>query len=136
MILAGVAYFGINSLPAACSQVSQVTQSNQAVSDAFNNHLSGIQVSGEGKVVKVLADDTKGDKHQRFILKLASGQTLLIAHNIDIAPRVVGLKAGDTIAFKGEYIWNDKGGIIHWTHHDPGGKHVAGWLRKGPKTFQ
>ena len=136
LILAGLVITGINYLPAACSQTVPVAQGDRILSDAFKNHRSGVQVSGEGTVVKVLADDTKGDRHQRFILKLASGQTLLIAHNIDIAPRIDSLTVGDTIAFYGVYEWNEKGGVIHWTHHDPNGHHVAGWLKKGEKTYQ
>jgi hypothetical protein len=32
------------------------------------------------------------------------------------------------ISFYGEYEWNNKGGVIHWTHHDPRGSHPDGWL--------
>jgi len=52
----------------------------------------------------------------------------LIAHNIDIAPKITNLSVGDIISFNGQYEWNDKGGVVHWTHHDPQGQHVAGWL--------
>ncbi|WP_372682356.1 DUF3465 domain-containing protein [Desulfosarcina sp.] len=103
---------------------------------AFNNRQSDLQVQGEGVVIKVLPDDNKGSRHQRFILRLGSGQTLLIAHNIDLAPRINGLSAGDTVAFYGEYEWNEKGGVLHWTHHDPGGRHIGGWLKHNGKTYQ
>jgi hypothetical protein len=92
--------------------------------------------SGSGTVVRILPDDTQGDRHQRFILRLASGQTLLIPHNIEIAPRVSPLSEGDTVEYKGEYIPNDKGGVVHWTHHDPAGNHPAGWLKHAGQTFQ
>ena len=84
----------------------------------------------------MLGDDSMGDRHQRFVLELDSGQTLLIAHNIDIAARVDSLQEGDTISFNGEYEWNDKGGIVHWTHHDPQGQHEAGWIRHRGRTYQ
>lgn len=95
---------------------------------AFDNHLSNIQVQGEGVVTRILPDDLEGDRHQRFILRISPKQTLLIAHNNDIADRVLDLKLGSTVGFYGEYEWNSKGGVIHWTHHDPGGYHVDGWL--------
>ena len=83
-------------------------------------------------MIRMLSDDNDGSRHQRFILRIASGESLLIAHNIDLAPRVAGLKAGDTVSFYGEYEWNDRGGVIHWTHHDPRGAHaVAGWSTMG-----
>lgn len=94
------------------------------------------EISGSGTVVRILPDDDNGDRHQRFILRLASGQTLLVAHNIDIAPRVSPLREGDTVAYKGEYVWNDKGGVVHWTHRDPAGNHPAGWLKHDGRTFQ
>jgi len=94
------------------------------------------RVQGEGKVISVLADDLDGSRHQRFIVQLASGQTLLITHNIDIAPRITGLKVGDSVSFNGEYVWNEKGGVIHWTHHDPQGRHVAGWVIHDGKTYK
>jgi hypothetical protein len=59
-----------------------------------------------------------------------------VAHNIDIAPRVEGLKAGDTVAFDGVCEWNVAGGTIHWTHGDPDGSHAPGWLRRDGQTYQ
>jgi hypothetical protein len=112
------------------------TVADSVLEDAFNNGQSDIQVRGQGTVVKILSDDLDGSRHQRFILKLGSGQTLLISHNIDLAPRVDGLRTGDSVEFFGEYEWNSKGGVVHWTHHDPNGRHVAGWLKHRGRTYQ
>jgi hypothetical protein len=109
---------------------------DNAVGRAFASRASGIQVEGEGTVIRVLPDDPNPPRHERFIAQLASGQTVLIAHNIDIAPRVDELKVGDNVRFYGEYVWNEKGGVIHWTHHDPQGRHVAGWIIRNGKTYQ
>jgi hypothetical protein len=103
---------------------------------AFENKTSDVQVEGEGVVTRILTDDLSGSRHQRFIVSLASGQTVLIAHNIDIAPRIDGLQTGDSVRFYGEYVWNEKGGMVHWTHHDPEGRHVAGWLKRNGQTYQ
>ena len=109
---------------------------DQQIAEAFAKRQSDIQVAGRGTVRRILADDTSGRRHQRFILELASGQTLLMAHNIDIAPRIDDLSEGDTVAFYGEYEWNAKGGVIHWTHHDPDGRHADGWLQHKGRTYQ
>lgn len=103
---------------------------------AWENGQSDIQVQGRGSVSKILKDDLDGSRHQRFILQLETGQSLLISHNIDLAPRINGLKSGDAVEFFGEYEWNSKGGVIHWTHHDPAGRHVGGWLKHGGRTYQ
>ncbi len=108
----------------------------RALKEAFERRQGDMQVEGEGEVTRVLADDHDGYRHQRFILQLSTGQTVLIAHNIDLAPRVDGLRAGDRVAFFGEYEWNPQGGVVHWTHRDPAGQHVAGWLEVGGRRYQ
>lgn len=126
-------------LPAYCSiaqrSVSLVAD-DDSIGRAFRDRTSDIQVEGEGTVTRLLDDDVNGRRHQRFIIELASGQTLLITHNIEIAPRIDGLQVGDTVRFKGEYVWNEKGGVIHWTHHDPQDRHVAGYLIHNGKTYK
>ena len=118
--------------------VSLVTpgSNDAALENAFANRLSNQQLAGQGTVVKMLADDTNGSRHQRFIVRLNSGQTLLVSHNIDLAKRIDSLRVGDTVAFYGEYEWNPKGGVIHWTHHDPQGRHPAGWIKHDGQTYQ
>jgi hypothetical protein len=111
-------------------------KSDVIIANAFASHESNLQVSGQGIVVKLLPDDNSGSRHQKFILKLATGQTLLVAHNIDLAPRVNGLGEGDSIQFNGEYEWNAKGGVLHWTHRDPNGSHSSGWLKHQGQTYQ
>lgn len=103
---------------------------------AFDKRLNNLQVEGSGVVKAILKDDTRGSKHQRIIVDLPTGQTVLLAHNIDLAPRVENLNKGDIISFFGEYEWNEKGGVIHWTHHDPQNKHVAGWLKHNGRTYR
>ncbi len=110
--------------------------SSDALANAYAARQSGVQVMGEGSVSRILGDDSLGDRHQRFILTLDSGQTILITHNIDLAPRIESLRNGDTVSFSGVYEWNDRGGLVHWTHHDPQGQHEAGWLRHRGRVYQ
>ena len=140
LLLAGAIVYGLElvqeqgiSIPGFNSS-SPVT--SNAIEIAYNNRQSDVQVQGQGTVTRVLPDDRDGSRHQRFILELDSGQALLIAHNIDLAPRINGLNKGDTVAFYGEYEWNSKGGVIHWTHNDPNGRHVDGWLKHRGRTYQ
>jgi hypothetical protein len=107
-----------------------------SIEKAFSNHQSDLQVKGAGTVIRILKDDHQGSRHQKFILKLSSGQTVLVAHNIDLAPRVNSISNGDVIQFFGEYEWNQKGGVVHWTHRNPDGRHVGGWLKHNAKTYQ
>lgn len=103
---------------------------------AFAEHRSDVQTYGSGTVQVVLPDDIKGSRHQRFILDIGRGQTILVAHNIDLAPRIAGLEPGDRVEFYGEYEWNDKGGVVHWTHHDPRESHVDGYLKHQNRVYQ
>lgn len=107
-----------------------------SVATAFARHARGAEVEGEGTVAKILPDDLRGSRHQRFLLRVEPGPTVLVAHNVDLARRVAPLRVGDVLSFRGEYVWNARGGIIHWTHRDPDGRHRGGWLRRGDETFQ
>ena len=123
-------------LISGASSGSTSLDDNDAIGRAFASRACNVQVDGEGRVDRVLPDDMDGSRHQRFVVQLTSGQTVLIAHNIDIAPRIDGLEIGDSVRFSGEYVWNAKGGVIHWTHHDPQGRHVTGWVMHNGKTYK
>ena len=137
-----LAYLGYEQLPqsADASLANRQTLSrapdNQALRGAVESRLSDVQLEATGIVVKMLSDDNDGSRHQRFIISAGSGQTVLVAHNIDLAPRVAGLTEGDQVTIYGEYEWNPKGGVLHWTHHDPAGRHVGGWIKHRGKTYQ
>lgn len=110
--------------------------SDELLAQLFEGGQSNVQVYGSGVVTSILSDDLDGSRHQRFIIELKSKQTLLIAHNIDLAPKIDGLSFNDQIEFFGEYEWNDKGGVIHWTHDDPEEIHVNGWIFHNNVIYQ
>jgi len=102
----------------------------------YQDQQSDAQLEITGKVKRILQDDVSGIRHQRFIVEISGGQTILIAHNIDLSPRIEDLALGDEVNVYGEYEWNEHGGVIHWTHHNPKGKHEAGWIKHNGKTYQ
>lgn len=135
IVAIAAAYFFQAETPPSSPTIGSVPTSAQSVNQ-FTQSDAGRQVQGDGVVTRVLTDDNDGSRHQRFIIRLASGQTLLVAHNIDLAPRVSNISVNDTVQFNGEYEWNSQGGVVHWTHHDPAGRHVGGWLKHQGRTYQ
>ncbi len=141
---AAAAYLGLASSQRAAApqpatappSVQQQPGNADALENAYRNRLRHQQLSGSGTVIKLLADDNAGSRHQRFVLRLNSGRTLLVSHNIDLAERIDTLQVGDTVGFYGEYEWNAQGGVMHWTHHDPQGIHAAGWIQHAGRKYQ
>ncbi|MGV6814485.1 MAG: DUF3465 domain-containing protein [Phycisphaerales bacterium] len=115
-----------------------IADSQRDLAALIRDERSGQMVEFSAKVVKVLDDDNDGDRHQRFLLAVESStspaNTILVAHNIDLAPRVP-VSRGDIVQIFGQYEWNDRGGVVHWTHHDPGGRHADGWIQLNSKRY-
>lgn len=94
-----------------------------------------VEVVFSAQVARLLPDDRKGTPHQRFLLQLSNGTTVLVAHNTKMAPPVP-IQVGDLVTIKGEYIWNDKGGVVHWTHHTDTPRHEGGYIQAAGQTYQ
>ena len=97
VVVCGLIWAGCESATQSSGQNGVAAVDDSPIGRAFKNRTSNVQVEGEGVVARILADDLAGSRHQRFVVRLASGQTVLIAHNIDIAPQVAGLQ--ETIAY-------------------------------------
>lgn len=138
IFLAAVYFVGVESgyIPGQHDTGTSTSGADQALVAALESHRSNVQVEGSGRVSRILPDDNEGSRHQRFIVRLGTGQTVLVAHNIDLATRVASLKVGDAVELNGEYEWNERGGVIHWTHRDPRGSHVDGWIKHNGHTYQ
>ncbi|NUG23754.1 DUF3465 domain-containing protein [Acinetobacter lactucae] len=149
IILLIAAYFGLDlsgnkqsqspssNIPVA--QRNETTLSNNGVDTvkaAYEQRQSNVQVRGSGRVKAILRDDNDGARHQKFILVLKNGLSILVAHNIDLAPKIPNLKKDDAVEFYGEYEYNPKGGVLHWTHRDPKNRHESGWLKHDGQVYQ
>lgn len=109
--------------------------SSRELLDAMDQRRSGVMVTAMGRVTRVLSDDVDGDEHQRFIIEIEGGATLLIAHNLDLAERVP-VDRGDEVTIRGQYEWNEQGGVLHWTHHDPGDRREGGWIEHEGRRYE
>lgn len=102
---------------------------------SFSKRDTGTWIEVTGFVKRLLSDDNDDSRHQRFILEVGAGRTLLIAHNIDLVDRVP-LGLGDRVHVRGMYEWNDLGGLVHWTHRDPLGVEDGGWIRYRARVYK
>ncbi|CAN5707813.1 hypothetical protein BH10CYA1_BH10CYA1_06070 [soil metagenome] len=101
---------------------------------AQKKHRKKVEVTLTARVKELLPPDTDGSPHQRFLLELSNGTTVLVAHNTDLAPEVP-IHAGDLVTLHGEYIWNKLGGVLHYTHHSTT-RHESGWIQLNGQTYQ
>lgn len=132
-----LAYLGDNNLISRFfNEPNTTNSSSNALISAYNNQQSNKIIIASGSILRLLRDDNEGSRHQKFIVRISPELSILIAHNIDLAPRISSLKEGEKIEFKGEYEWNSKGGVVHWTHHDPQGFHPGGWIKHRGKIYQ
>jgi Protein of unknown function (DUF3465) len=113
------------------AEPGSISESQRALVGLAKSQRSGQMVELQARVVKLLPDDNDGSRHQRFLLAIdyepSPTDSVLVAHNIDLAPRVP-IEEGSVIRIFGQYEWNDRGGVLHWTHHDPRGRHAEGWI--------
>ncbi len=67
-------------------------------------------------------------RHEAFEVRSADGLALEVVDNVDLAPQLpVG--PGDEIVVRGELVDSaERGPLVHWTHHDPAGRHPDGWI--------
>jgi hypothetical protein len=112
-----------------------VAFADQEAVRAQEAQLIKVEITVTAPVKKLLPDDTRGLPHQKFLIELHNGTTILIAHDTKMAPHVP-LSVGDTPTIHGEYIWNQKGGLIHWTHHTDTPRHEGGWIDFNGARYQ
>jgi hypothetical protein len=130
-----------NNNPAAKRSTTKSPQiDNQAqvlskIRKEKNNTHARFWLESKAKVIKLLKDDVRGNPHQKFLVKLAPDITLLVAHNTALAKRVP-IQKGDDIKIRARYEWNNRGGVLHWTHHDPKGKREGGWIYANGKYYK
>ena len=124
---------------AACAGGGTDTVSNAAIYDAWRSGQSHLEVTASGSVARVLGlRNGPSGEHEGFLLHLRGaeghGLTVRVEDNTDITGPM-DVHAGDDAVVRGEYIYDPRGGIIHYTHHDPRGHHVSGYVRVNGRTY-
>jgi hypothetical protein len=111
---------------------------NAFVCQSFSSQASKQEVLAEGRIAYVLGTSNgPSGEHEGFLLKLSGDCDLLVRveTNVDITGPVP-LRAGETVTVKGEYEFEPTGGVVHWTHHDPAGRHIGGYVLAAGKLYQ
>lgn len=87
------------------------------------------------KVIQLLADDTHGLEHQKFVVQMSNSRKITVVYNLDMCEKVP-VQVGDTVSVGGEYIPTGKAsGIVHWTHFDPKKNRQDGYVAIGDRFF-
>lgn len=133
-MLAGIFGCSMQAEPTALAEQgtyssdTDLQTSDQQVLDAQSKGLSKVHVTFRAVVYKLLPDDTTGIPHQKFLLRLSNNSTVLIAHNTRLGP-YLNIQPGDVVDVSGEYVWNKKGGLVHYTHPSTSRFKEGGYLR-------
>jgi hypothetical protein len=126
----------VTSLSSACAATQ--SPNNPAVCSAYADQRSHVEVVADGAVTRLLGvQPGRVSPHEGFLLHLASGCSLVVRveTNTDFTGPIP-LALGEHVLVKGEYEYYPLGGVIHWTHRDPRGRHEGGYVAaKGTVYF-
>lgn len=93
--------------------------------DSCDRGAQHAEVHGRGTVERVLGiRESRTGEHEGFIVRM-NERSIKVETNTGITGPIP-LHRGDTIALQGQYECSD--GVIHWTHHDPRGRHMSGYI--------
>lgn len=122
---------------AALTACAPQTPNDAAVCSAFAARRSHVEVVADGTVTRVLGVAAgRVSPHEGFLLRLNSGcrLTVRVEANTDFTGNFV-IGPGDRAIVKGEYEYYALGGVIHWTHRDPRGRHESGYVDVRGNTY-
>lgn len=131
-VVSGIAYVRQqNSPPSPQDAARQVRVGCSQAAAAFHRRESNVWVVLRASVIRILPDEYGRYQHQRFIVQCSSGQTILITNDVSVGSRVP-VRPGDHVGVRGQYVWNDHGGLVHFTH---GGGHSGGWILDNGRVY-
>ena len=112
--------------------------STSSVADAQRACSSGtshVEIHVAGKIARYLGTrNSESGEHEGFLVTpRGSSAHLLIEDNVNITG-FIPMRNGDSVELQGQYECND--GVVHWTHHDPSGRHIMGYVVVNGRRFQ
>ncbi len=113
---------------------------NAVAYDAWRSGTSHVEVTVGGVVARVLGTRVgRRGAHEGFLLHLSGadgrGLTVRVEDNVDLTGPIP-LREGESVEVRGEYIFDARGGIVHYTHRDPRGHHLSGYVLADGKFYQ
>jgi hypothetical protein len=120
----------------ACSG-SATSVNDGAVCTAYQAGRSHVEVVADGTVTRLLGTHAGIESpHEGFLFRLGSGCSLIVRveSNVDFTGSFP-LDRGEHVVVKGEYEYYPRGGVIHWTHRDPRGRHEGGYVQVDGKIY-
>ena len=130
--MSAVALLGIAT---ACS--AGQAPDNPALCQAYAENRSHVEVVAEGVVTRLLGiQQGRVSPHEGFLMRLSSGCGLIVRVevNTDFTGPIT-LNPGESVVVKGEYEYYPLGGVVHWTHRDPRGRHDNGYIEAGGRSY-
>jgi hypothetical protein len=124
VILAGGAWW---YNPSILADLGFVKSDDELIVSAWQQEKSNFHVQFEARVILKLPDEDNYGNAQKFLVVLENGHRLLISHDLEISTRVP-IVVNSLIRVKGEYDWNETGGMVHWTHRDINNERDGGWI--------
>jgi hypothetical protein len=123
----------------ACAPTTD-DSSNGAVYEAWREERSRVEVTAHGAVARILGErGGPSGPHLGLLLHLSGGEgrglTVRVEDNLDLTGPIA-LREGEAITVRGEYIYDPRGGLIHYTHRDPRGRHEAGYVEVDGRIYQ
>jgi hypothetical protein len=130
----------VAAIAAAAALVACASQSpdNAAVCSAYTAGRSHVEVIADGTVTRVLGvQPGRVSPHEGFLFRLGSGCSVIVRveANADFTGPIP-LAPGQHVLVKGEYEYYPLGGVIHWTHRDPRGRHEGGYITTGGRIYE
>ena len=87
----------------------------------------------DARVTRVLGErEGRSGMHEGFDVR-AGGRTFRVEDNVSIG-HPIPLRRGETVSLLGQLECDD--GAIHWTHHDPSGRHMSGYVKAGGTLYE